>query len=116
MENGGIGNGNVTWMNGNTTRPIQSMTLRPAAAVAKATSESLMLSLRSLMLFRLTMAAEREREREREKEKEGGEREARFIRTRFVCHLHHSPTIPEEPKLNRIRAVAVAVFPFNTRR
>ena len=30
--------GYVTWMNGNMTRPIQSMTLSPAAVVAKASS------------------------------------------------------------------------------
>ena len=58
--------GYVTWMNGNMTRPIQSMTLSPAAVVAKASSDRLTPGLRSLMLFKLMMAVERERERVRE--------------------------------------------------
>lgn len=63
-----FGNGNVTWTNGNMTRPIQSMTLSPAAVVAKASSARLIPGLRSLMLFRLMMAGERERERKKDRE------------------------------------------------
>ena len=85
-----------TWIKGKNTRVVHSTTLKEAVTVAKA---SLGIPL-VLILSRLIIPVVQENSK---------------MHSLFIAPLPLSlPTNAADPRLKRMRAVAVAVFPFNT--